>query len=82
MERPYGISTSRSRRHGTGNLAPTWWRGPVGFLAQTENKAKAEGKRGGIPDGLAPVSTAGLRSIAVETGNTRFAKPRFGHSPT
>ena len=78
--------TSHSHPDGTGNPALTWWRGPVRVLAQTEGGAKPNGERDRIPVGLVAVSTARLRSIAVETGNTRYADRgsythRFGQVP-
>src|ERR1700687_456043 len=72
--------TSHSHPDGTANPAPTWWRGPVRVLAQTESRAKPDGERDRIRLGLVAVSTARLRSIAVETGNTRYANLRLIHS--
>jgi hypothetical protein len=61
--------TSHSHPDGTGNPALTWWRGPVSVLTQTESRAKPDRERDRIPLGLAAVSTARLRPIAIETGN-------------
>src|SRR5258707_11131493 len=74
--------TSHSRPDGTGNPVPTWWGGPVRVLAQTESRAKPDGERDRIPLSLVAVLTAPLRSIAVETRDTRYANSRFGHSQT
>src|SRR5436190_1277045 len=74
--------TSHSHPDGTGNPAPTWLRGPVRVLAQTEGRAKPDAERDRIPLGLVAVSTARLRSIAVETGNTRYTNLRFVQSQT
>src|ERR1700676_4667703 len=74
---PMAFPTSHSHPDGTGNPAPTWWRGPVRVRAQTEGGAKPAGERDRIPLGLVAVSTTQLRSIVVETGNTRYANLRF-----
>jgi hypothetical protein len=78
MDRPYGISDFAFP---SGNPAPTWRRGRVKVLGQTESRAKPDGERDRIPLGLAAVSIARLRFIVVETGNTLCAKLRFGRSP-
>src|SRR5258707_7680697 len=74
--------TSHSRPDGTGNPVPTWWGGPVRVLAQTESRAKPDGERDRIPLSLVAVSTAPVRSIAVQNRKTPHANPRFVHSQT